>query len=133
MAAASTASATSTGSSGSPGDSLVRAPAAVASTAVAADVRRRVARLLVLRTIVVSVVLGLSLWLLLRGEEPARTAVWLQSSVIAATYLSTVVFGLLLRQGFAPSRVARPMLANDLVLTSALVYITGGAQSPYTF
>ena len=25
------------------------------------------------------------------------------------------------------------MLANDLVLTSALVYITGGAQSPYTF
>jgi two-component system sensor histidine kinase PilS (NtrC family) len=97
------------------------------------DIRRRVTRLLLLRTIVVSVVLGLSLWLLVRGEAPARAAVWLQSSIIAATYLSSIVFGLLLRRGLAPERVARPMLANDLVLTSALVYVTGGAQSPYTF
>jgi two-component system, NtrC family, sensor histidine kinase PilS len=119
-------------SSPSPGDSLVRAPVVVAPTTTA-DLRRRVARLLLLRTIVVSVVLGLSLWLLLNGEAPASAAVWLQSSVIAATYLSSIVFGVLLRQGFAPGRVARPMLANDLVLTSALVYITGGAQSPYTF
>ncbi|HSD90825.1 MAG TPA: ATP-binding protein [Kofleriaceae bacterium] len=113
----------------SPGDSLVRAQTVVAP---ASDVRRRVARLL-LRTLVVSVVLGLSLWLLLHGEAPVRAAVWLQSSIIVATYLSSIVFGVLLRRGFAPSRVARPMLANDLVLTSALVYVTGGAQSPYTF
>ncbi|HUS33700.1 MAG TPA: ATP-binding protein [Kofleriaceae bacterium] len=117
----------------SPGDSLVRAPATVAAPTATADVRRRVARLLLLRTIVVSVVLGLSLWLLLHGEAPASAAVWLQSSIIAATYLSSIVFGVLLRQGFAPGRVARPMLANDLVLTTALVYITGAAQSPYTF
>ena len=50
----------------SPGDSLVRAPAVVAPTTTA-DLRRRVARLLLLRTIVVSVVLGLSLWLLVNG------------------------------------------------------------------
>jgi two-component system, NtrC family, sensor histidine kinase PilS len=124
--------ATGISTSPSPGDSLVRAPVVVAPTTTA-DLRRRVARLLLLRTIVVSVVLGLSLWLLLHGEAPASAAVWLQSSVIAATYLSSIVFGVLLRQGFAPGRVARPMLANDLVLTSALVYITGGAQSPYTF
>jgi two-component system, NtrC family, sensor histidine kinase PilS len=123
----------SPGTTPSPGDSLVRSPAVVASPTATADVRRRVARLLLLRTIVVSVVLGLSLWLLLKGEAPASAAVWLQSSIIAATYLSSIVFGVLLRQGFAPSRVARPMLANDLVLTSALVYITGAAQSPYTF
>ena len=122
----------SPGATPSPGDSLVRSPAVAAPTATA-DVRRRVARLLLLRTIVVSVVLGLSLWLLLKGEAPASSAVWLQSSIIAATYLSSIVFGVLLRQGFAPGRVARPMLANDLVLTSALVYITGAAQSPYTF
>lgn len=115
----------------SPGDSLVRTPAP--SAAAIGDVRRRVARLLLLRTLVVSVVLGLSLWLLLRSETPARAAVWLQSMIIGATYIGSIVFGVLLQRGFSPKRVARPMLANDLVLTSALVFITGGAESPYTF
>jgi two-component system, NtrC family, sensor histidine kinase PilS len=114
----------------SPGDSLVRAPAVFAPVT---DVRRRVTRLLLLRTLVVTVVLGLSVWALVGGEAPARAAVWLQSAIIAATYLASIVFGVLLRQGFDPKRVARPMLANDLALTSALVYVTGGAQSPYTF
>lgn len=114
----------------SPGDSLVRAPGL---TAPLGDQRRRVARLLLLRTLVVSVVLGLSLWLLVRTEDAGRLNVWLQSSIIALTYVASVVFGVLLRRGFAPSRVARPMLASDLALTSALVYITGGALSPYTF
>ena len=114
--------------SASPADSLVGAPAAAPS-----DLRSRVARLLLLRTLVVTVVLGLSLWLLASGETPARRALWLQSAVIAATYVSSIVFGVLLRRGFQPERVARPMHANDLVLTSVLVYITGGAASPYMF
>jgi two-component system sensor histidine kinase PilS (NtrC family) len=114
--------------SASPGDSLVRAPIAQPS-----DHRRRVARLLLLRTLVVTVVLGLSLWLVTKSETRVRAAVWLQSGIIAATYVSSIVFGVLLRQGLAPHRVARPMLANDIVLTSALVYATGGALSPYTF
>ena len=113
---------------GAPGDSLVRAPAVPPS-----DLGRRIARLLLLRTLVISVVLGLSLWLLSRVQTATRLDVWLQSAIIAATYLSSIVFGVLLRRNFAPRRVARPMLANDLVLTSALVYITGGATSPYTF
>ncbi|MDB4958201.1 MAG: multi-sensor signal transduction histidine kinase [Myxococcales bacterium] len=112
----------------SPGDSLVSAPAQPAS-----DVRRRVSRLLLLRTLIVSVVLGLSLWLLMGSDAPVREAVWLQSAIIGATYASSIVFGVLLRRGFSPKRVARPMLANDLVLTSLLVYSTGGAQSPYSF
>ena len=94
----------------SPGDSLVRAPAVVTPVS---DVRRRVTRLLLLRTLVVTVVLGLSVWALVRGEAPARAAVWLQSAIIAATYLSSIVFGVLLRQGFSPSRVARPMMAGQ--------------------
>ncbi len=116
--------------SASPGDSLMRTPPLAQP---ATDLRRRVARLLLLRTLVVTVVLGLSLWLLLRSDLPHSSAVWLQSGIIALTYLSSIVFGVLLRQGFSPKRVARPMLANDLVLTSVLVYITGAAQSPYTF
>jgi two-component system sensor histidine kinase PilS (NtrC family) len=99
----------------------------------AGDVRRRVARLLLLRTLVVSVVLGLSLWLITAGDRPAPTAVWLQSTIIVATYLSSIVFGLMLRAGVEPRQVARPMHATDLAITSLLVYVTGGAQSPYTF
>ena len=93
----------------------------------------RVSRLLLLRTIVVSVVLGLSLWVLASGDSVASMAVWLQSSVIAATYLSSIVFGLLLRRGVSAARLATPMMASDLAVTSLLVYLTGGAQSPYTF
>ena len=111
----------------SPGDSLVRAPAVPPS-----DVGRRVLRLLLLRTIVITVVMGLSLWVTSRGSL-TRVEVWLQSAIIAATYLSSIVFAMMLRRQLTPQRVARPMLANDLVLTSALVYVTGGAQSPYTF
>jgi two-component system sensor histidine kinase PilS (NtrC family) len=88
---------------------------------------------LLLRTLIVSIVLGLSVWLLARSDAPAAAAVWLQSSIIVATYVSSIVFGVLLRRGFDPKRVARPMLANDLVVTSLLVYATGAAQSPYIF
>ncbi|HLL25021.1 MAG TPA: histidine kinase dimerization/phospho-acceptor domain-containing protein, partial [Kofleriaceae bacterium] len=113
----------------SPADSLIRQPA----EAPVGDFGRRVSRLLLLRTLVVSVVLGLSLWLLYAGQQPARAAVWLQSAIIATTYLSSIVFGVLLRVGLSPRKVARPMQAADLLITSLLVYTTGGAQSPYTF
>ncbi len=113
----------------SPGDSLVRPPA-VATTS---DLPRRVARLLLLRTLVVSVVLVLTMWLLVTGEPNSRAAVWVQSGIIATTYLSSIVFGVLLRRGFAPRRVSRPMHAADMMVTSLLVYVTGGVTSPYVF
>ncbi len=113
----------------SPGDSLVGPPQAAPTS----DLRGRVSRLLLLRTIVVSVVLALSLWLQVTGEQPSRGSVWLQSLLLSATYVSSIVFGVLLRRGFAPRRVAAPMQATDLLVTSLLVYVTGGAQSPYTF
>ena len=113
----------------SPGDSLV-GPPAVAPTS---DLARRVSRLLLLRTLVVTVVLALSLWLLVTADQHSRGAVWLQSGIIATTYLTSIVFGLLLRRGYAPRLLTRPMQATDLLITSMLVYVTGGAQSPYTF
>ena len=66
------------------------------------DNAMRVARLLLLRTIVITVVLGLSVWLLARSDTPQRLSMWLQSAVIGATYVSTIVFGVLLRRGFSP-------------------------------
>jgi two-component system sensor histidine kinase PilS (NtrC family) len=108
---------------------VLRAPV-VAPTS---DLVRRVQRLLLLRTLVVTVVLALSMWLLVTDEQRSASAMWFQSVIIAITYASSIVFGLLLRRGFSPRRVARPMQATDLVITSLLVYVTGGAQSPYTF
>ncbi|MBA3457216.1 MAG: ATP-binding protein [Deltaproteobacteria bacterium] len=113
----------------SPGDSLVGPPVVIPIS----DLGRRVSRLLLLRTLVVTVVLALSLWLLVTVDQPSRGAVWLQSGIIATTYLTSIVFGLLLRRGYAPPRLTRPMQATDLLITSMLVYLTGGAQSPYTF
>ncbi len=97
------------------------------------DLRQRTARLLLLRTLVVTVVLGLSLWLVWTGETAERRGLWLQSAVIVATFSSSIVFGVLLSRGLPPERVVWPIQANDLVLTSVLVYITGGAESPYQF
>ncbi len=117
-------------SSWGPGDSLSEAVLEVPPTS---DLVRRVQRLLLLRTLVVTVVLALSLWLLASDEHRSASAMWFQSAIIASTYASSIVFGLLLRRGFSPRRVARPMQATDLAITSLLVYVTGGAQSPYTF
>ncbi|MBX3157896.1 MAG: hypothetical protein KF773_18145 [Deltaproteobacteria bacterium] len=111
----------------SPGDSLV------GTLAVPSDIRRRVSRLLLLRTLVITVVLGLSMWLLTASVHPVDGAMWVQSLIIAATYLSSIVFGVLLRRGVAPRAVAAPMHAVDVAVTSLLVYVTGGAQSPYAF
>ena len=63
--------------SASPGDSLMRTPP-IAQPAT--DLRRRVARLLLLRTLVVTVVLGLSLWLLLRSDSQRASSSAIQAS-----------------------------------------------------
>jgi two-component system, NtrC family, sensor histidine kinase PilS len=112
----------------SPADSLIPPPAPPAS-----DTPRRVIRLLLLRTLVVSAVLGLSLWIVASADQVPMSAVWLQSGIIAATYATSIVFGVMLRRGFAPRQVARPMHAADLAVTSLLIYATGGAESPYIF
>ena len=111
-----------------PADSLVNVPVVAGD-----DLGRRIARQLLLRTLVITAVLGLSVWLLANNQNPARVAIWLQSSLIAATYLSSIVFGVQLRRGVTPQTVARQMHANDIILTTALVFITGGALSPYMF
>ncbi len=97
------------------------------------DPGKRIVRHLLLRTGVITAVLGLSVWLLANGQNAARLAIWLQSSVIAATYLSSIVFGLQLRRGVDPRSVSRQMHVNDIVSTAVLVFITGGALSPYVF
>jgi two-component system sensor histidine kinase PilS (NtrC family) len=90
-------------------------------------------RLLLLRTLVVSAVLGLSLWIVVTGDQVPMSAVWMQSGIIAITYLTSIVFGVMLRRGLSARQVAAPMHAADLAVTSLLVFTTGGAESPYAF
>jgi two-component system sensor histidine kinase PilS (NtrC family) len=112
----------------SPADSLIPAPLPPAS-----DTARRVSRLLLLRTLVVTAVLGLSLWIAATGDQVPLSSVWMQSGIIALTYLTSIVFGVMLRRGRSARQVARPMHVADMLVTSLLVYATGGAESPYVF
>jgi two-component system, NtrC family, sensor histidine kinase PilS len=114
----------------SPAVSLVGIPLPPAGSS---DLGRRLGWLMVGRTVVISVVLGLNVWLLVRGEVRASAAVWVMSALIAATYAITIVSGLLIRAGVAPARLVWPQLATDLAVTAVLVLVTGGAQSAFTF
>lgn len=100
-------------------------------TSPAGELANRVVRLLLLRTLVITVVLGLSFWLLVTTETVRLASLLLQLAIIIATYLTSIVFGLLLRRGLSPIGIARAMLTNDLILTTLLVFATGGALSPY--
>ncbi|HEY4241058.1 MAG TPA: ATP-binding protein [Kofleriaceae bacterium] len=117
----------------SPADTLIgRTPT---PSLAAPDATRRTSRLLLLRTVVVVVVAGLAIWLGVSGpaEAPPGTAVWFQCGLVVATCLSSIAFGLLLRRGTDARRLVWPMQIVDLCVTSLLVYVTGGAQSPFTF
>ncbi|KAB2910122.1 MAG: PAS domain-containing protein, partial [Kofleriaceae bacterium] len=88
---------------------------------------------MVLRTVVISLVLGLTIWLAsLDGNATAPAQLFL-IGIVVVTYASTIVYALLLRRGVDPERLVWPQLGGDLVITTALVYVTGGAQSAYTF
>jgi two-component system sensor histidine kinase PilS (NtrC family) len=86
------------------------------------------------RTVVISLVLGLTIWLgTVDGSGPTAPSQLFLLGIVVVTYASTLGYALLLRGGVAPERLVWPQLAGDLAITTALVYVTGGAQSAYTF
>src|SRR5262245_38392996 len=98
------------------------------------DVARRITRLMLIRPVVVSLVLGLTFWVSwLNDASMTAPAPLLLLGVIAVTYALTIVYALLLRNGVDPERLVWPQLAGDLAVTSVVVYVTGGAQSAYGF
>ncbi|HET6614007.1 MAG TPA: ATP-binding protein [Kofleriaceae bacterium] len=98
------------------------------------DPRRRVAYLMLFRIGLVSVVFG-SLLMLSWWSDSALgdTSTRLLFGLIAATYVLTVVYAVMLRRGTDPARLASLQIAADLAIASVLVHATGGAQSPYSF
>ncbi|MBE7448411.1 MAG: PAS domain-containing protein [Kofleriaceae bacterium] len=114
-----------------PTDSLAGPPQ---PPATAGAIGRRVVWLMVLRTVLISLVLGLTIWLGSLDEAAASAPAQLfLTGIVVVTYASTLVYALLLRGGADPERLIWPQLAGDLTITTALVYVTGGAQSAYTF
>ena len=89
----------------------------------------------------VTTTLLLSAFALRLLSQPATDELVRQNIVpfvlIGAIYLLTVVFGLLLRRGKLAGRAgtsaAYSQVLGDILLASTLVYITGGAESPFTF
>jgi len=99
------------------------------------DLRRRITYLMLLRTILISLVLGLVLWMSwAKNVDPSSPAsLLLLVGVIGATYALTIVHALLLRRGVDPQRLIWPQIVGDLAVTTLLVHVTGGAESPYVF
>ena len=97
-----------------------------------AELARRMRWLMLVRTVIISIVLGVSWWLSWVSAAASGTNVLL-SGIITATYASTLVGALLLRGGTEAERLVWPQLGGDLAVTSILVYATGGAQSAFTF
>ncbi len=114
-----------------PGDSLaaIELPATPSS-----ELRRRLTRLMAVRTVVISLVLGLTIWVGDVVHVPRDSPAYLVLlGAVIATYVLTIVYALLLRRGLDAARLVWPQLVGDLAITSLLVYVTGGAQSAYTF
>jgi len=89
----------------------------------------------------VTTTLLLSAFALRLLSQPATDELVRQNTVpfvlIGSIYLLTVVFGLLLRRGKLAGRAGTSaayfQMLGDILLASTLVYITGGAESPFTF
>lgn len=53
--------------------------------------------------------------------------------VIGVVYALTLAYGLVLRRGYAGKAAAYVQILGDVLLSSCLVYLTGGIESPFTF
>jgi two-component system sensor histidine kinase PilS (NtrC family) len=67
------------------------------------------------------------------GTEGVSTEDSLSFVIIAVVYAVTLIYGLWLRRGPARPAVAYVQLLGDVLLASTLVFLTGGAESPFTF
>jgi len=95
---------------------------------------RRLIYMMLFRLVLISLVLGstLLLWWLSDIDLASHSSVAL-FILIGTTYLLTVVYALAVRFGYDAHRLGFYQLAGDLLITTVLVHVTGGAQSAFTF
>ena len=93
--------------------------------------------MLAVRFLVVTVLLGSSLFFDLRSGRELSASQWLLYYVVAGFYVMTLAYGLWLRFGHTSERVLERNLQVqvllDVALATFLVYLTGGVESPFSF
>jgi len=103
-------------------------------TAPEEDLRRRLRWILLARVVVVSTLL-LALALLQYARSPLRLEQSLPflQALGGGTYLVTLVYAIALWRRWNPRRLAVAGLAGDVTLITALLYVTGGIDSGFSF
>ena len=86
------------------------------------------------RVVLITFVLGATvvLYTASADESAAAHSIWL-FGIVGVTYLMTLIYALWLRRVANLYRFATLQFAGDLLITTVLVHLTGGAQSGYTF
>ena len=98
------------------------------------ELRLRLTWLSVFRTVATSLLLGLFALRLLAA--PARELTREESlsfAVIGAVYVLTLIYGVWLRRGRVGTLATVVQVAGDVLIATAIVFITGGPESPFTF
>lgn len=100
------------------------------------DASRRLVYVMVFRLGLVTLLLGLMIVMTLVGGVPLRLATLhaqVLFGVVAAAYVAALVFAVLVRRLHARRLFVASQIVLDVVLVSALVHLTGGIKSAWTF
>jgi two-component system, NtrC family, sensor histidine kinase PilS len=96
--------------------------------------RTRLIWLTVFRTVAVSLSLvAVAARLLAQAPKEPSSADKPSFAIIGLVYLSTLIYGLMLHRGRADRVAASVQVVGDLIIASALVFLTGVGESPFTF
>jgi two-component system, NtrC family, sensor histidine kinase PilS len=107
---------------------------AVSEDGRARELRRRIGYLMLFRVVLITVVLGVTVALAAASPEQfAAPQQLLLFTIIVITYTLSLGYAFWLPRVANPLRFADAQLAGDLIITTFLVHVTGGAQSGYTF
>src|SRR5262245_32052724 len=82
------------------------------------------------RVVLITLVLGVTVALSLSSQDISPTSLF---AIIAVTYALSLGYAWFLPRVENPLRFADAQIAGDLAITTALVYLTGGPQSGFTF
>lgn len=98
------------------------------------QLRRRLTWLIVFRTVATSLtLLAVAVQLFAQQPRELSKADSLSFALIGLVYLVTLLHGVMLRAGALRGGAAKAQVAGDVAIATALVYLTGGAESPFTF
>jgi two-component system sensor histidine kinase PilS (NtrC family) len=110
------------------------AQAASAVPLGAAELHQRLVWLTLFRTVATSLCLAaFSIPMLARPSVEPSVADGMAFTVISLVFLSTLVYGVMLRRRQAGRVAAVAQVVGDAVTATALVLLTGGVESPFTF